>query len=201
MMLYIAVILLFVLATVSLYALIKSKHNSIIMMLLIPSLLASTLYSGWAIFALQGTPRKGLPDGEVEVLWVDVMKPYIHFTVREPEEITPTYWVIPYTKENAKKMQQVGEQAEGMQQMGQALKGKFSKKRNDESESDEVNFDKIKRTPLPPKQALQNHGVDPGIVNHSRRQSSEPQERNAPNPDGSIQYPDPPAPGRNPYAQ
>ena len=78
-MIYVASILLFLLAVVSVYALIKSKGNMIALFFLIPVILSSSIYTGYSIYVLQGTPIYSLPEGKVELVWAEMQKPNIVF--------------------------------------------------------------------------------------------------------------------------
>lgn len=163
-MIYIASVLLFLLAVVSVYALIKSKSNLMLLFFLIPIILSSSIYTGYSIYVLQGTPIGGLPEGKVEVVWAEMQKPNIVFLVRHENDTIPKYYRIPYTKENAKLLSSLHRNAAN----GRAEEGQFKPKEPGgiNTESQDVSFDKIKREPLPPKKkALQMQGVDQGIIN------------------------------------
>ena len=82
-MIYVASILLFLLAVVSVYALIKSKENALVLFFLIPIILASSIYTGYSIYVLQGTPINNLPEGKVELIWAEIQKPNIVFCHKE----------------------------------------------------------------------------------------------------------------------
>ena len=90
-MIYIASILLFLLAVISVYALIKSKSNLVALFFLIPIILSSSIYTGYSIYVLQGTPINGLPEGKVELIWAEMQKPNIVFLVRHENTPTPKY--------------------------------------------------------------------------------------------------------------
>ena len=60
-MIYIATLLLFCLAVLTVYAIIQTNKNRILVFLLIPLVLVSSLYTGYSIYALQGTPINTLP--------------------------------------------------------------------------------------------------------------------------------------------
>lgn len=163
-MIYVASILLFLLAVVSVYALIKSKGNMIALFFLIPVILSSSLYTGYSIYVLQGTPIYSLPEGKVELVWAEMQKPDIVFLVRHEESPIPKYHRIPYTKENAKLLSALNQMAG----MGHPQEGEFKPKEEGglSQENQDVSFDRIKREPLPPKRsALEIQGVDQGIIN------------------------------------
>jgi hypothetical protein len=163
-MIYVASILLFLLAVVSVYALIKSKENAIVLFFLIPIILASSIYTGYSIYVLQGTPIHSLPQGKVELIWAEIQKPNIVFLVRHEDTSIPKYYRLPYTKENAKLLGNLSEQAE----KGSPQTGEFKppNKGGSITVNQDVSFDRIKREPLPPKKnALKLQGVDQGIIN------------------------------------
>lgn len=163
-MIYVASVLLFLLAVVSVYALIKSKSNFVALFFLIPVILSSSIYTGYSIYVLQGTPINGLPEGKVEVIWAEMQKPDIVFLVRHENKPIPKYYRIPYTKENAKILQGLHQSAS----MGHPQEGEFKPKEDGgiRIENQDISFDKIKREPLPPKRSsLEIQGVDQGIIN------------------------------------
>ena len=167
-MIYIATLLLFSLAVLTIYAIIQSGKNNVLTFFLIPLVLISSLYTGYSIYALQGTPIDSLPKGEVEVLWAEVQKPNIYFLVRHVDDPKPAFYRMDYTKENAKKMQDLSEKADA----GQPSNGEFKLKDKDGgiSQMKEFTFDTIRRESLPPKvKSLQMQGVDDGIINKIAR--------------------------------
>jgi len=128
-MLNIAFILLFLLATVSIYALIVSKKNYLILFILTPLILSSSVFTAYSIFALQGTPIDGVPNHDVKVLWVEMSKPDIFFVARtedpDDEDRDPKFYRIDYTDENKKTMKKLQEEAAANQGLG--VVGKFKK--------------------------------------------------------------------------
>jgi len=163
-MVYISIGLLFGLAVLTVYALIQLGRRNTITFFLIPVALVASIYAGYTMFALQGTPINMLPKGEVEVLWVEVQKPEIYFTVRHSGNTEPTYYSIPYTDENAKRMNELGEKAaKGMKVEGEFSEGEQDK--SDLSKQNIISFDDIERFNLPPKKAqLRRDGVDQRII-------------------------------------
>jgi len=163
-MIYVASVLLFLLAVVSIYALIKSRSNLILLFFLIPIILSSSIYTGYSIYVLQGTPINNLPEGKVELIWAEMQKPDIIFLVRHEDETIPKYYRIPYTKNNAKLLAGLNKMAGA----GHPQEGEFKPKETGgiNIDNQDISFDKIKREPLPPKKkALQLQGVDQGIIN------------------------------------
>lgn len=165
MIIYAGIGLLLGLAILTVYALIQLGRNNTLTFFLIPVALVSSIFSGYTMLALQGTPIDGIPEEQVEVIWVEVQKPHIYFNVRPVGELQPVYYRIPYTEDNAKKMQELAEAAG----KGRPEKGKFKKAdgdRKDQSKSFEIQFDNIERSPLPIKKSqLKRDGVDQRIIN------------------------------------
>ena len=164
-MIFMSAGLLFAMAVLTVYAMIQLGKNNVITFFLIPLALVSSIFTAYTIFALQGTPVAGIPKGEVAVLWAEVQKPHIYFLVRHSgEETRPVYHSIPYTEDNAKKMNELAKKAA----RGQPQEGEFTDrpKDGDLSPNDEIYFDNITRSALPPKKkALMIQGVDQGIIN------------------------------------
>ena len=163
-MIYVASVLLFLLAVVSVYALIRSRSNLFLLFFLIPIILSSSIYTGYSIYVLQGTPIHSLPQGKVELIWAEMQKPDIVFLVRHEDELIPKYYRVPYTKQNAKLLSGLNRMAS----MGHKQEGEFKPKETGgvNIENQDISFDRIKREPLPPKKnALQLQGVDQGIIN------------------------------------
>lgn len=173
-MLFGAVILFFLMGVVAIYALIQTGKNYALQAVLIPVILVSTLFAGYAIYILQGTPKKGIPDYEVEIVFVEMQKPNILFLARQKAgdddtetDPIPKYFVIPYNDENKKTMNKIMKKME----MGVQVEGKFKKKTNPtgtQPPTGEYQFDDIKREGLPPKTPRDPNdmsGVDTGIQN------------------------------------
>jgi len=164
-MIFMSAGLLFAMAVLTVYAMIQLGKNNVITFFLIPLALVSSIFTAYTIFALQGTPVPGIPKGEVAVVWAEVQKPHIYFLVRhQGEDTRPVYHSIPYTEDNAKKMNELAQKAA----RGQPQKGEFTDnpiKDSDLSKNDEIYFDNITRTALPPKKkALKILGVDQRLI-------------------------------------
>jgi len=100
-MVYTSATLIFITSVITLYALILHRKNLIILIFLIPMLLTSTVYTGYSIYALQGTPIQGIPVGKsVEILWVEPAKPWIRLMLRVEDDPQPVYYKMVYTKKN-----------------------------------------------------------------------------------------------------
>jgi len=147
------------------YALIISKKDYVVLFILTPILLVSSIYTGYAIFALQGTPIDGIPEGEVEIAWVEPANPDIFFVARHTDpdlDNSPKLYRIDYTKNNVKALNEAQQRAAAG---APKAKGKFEKKSGDESDGNEIKFDRISREPLPPKRSeLEAQGVDRAII-------------------------------------
>ena len=144
-MLYIATSLLFFLAFLSLYALIKNNRNLFLLFFLVPVILGSSIFAGYAIFILQGTPIDRLPKGQVEVVWAEAQKPIIVFLVRHEGKPIPKYYRMNYTKDNYRLLDSLAKSTE----KGKPEKGEF--KHFNSKTNPNVKFDTIKRNKLPSK--------------------------------------------------
>jgi len=170
-MIYTSIILFFLMAAVAIYALIQTRKNYILLFILIPFILASAIFAGYSIFVLQGTPRNGVPSGEIEMVFVEMAKPDIVFLARINGEGIPVYYRIPYTKENRDMMNQIMRDLE----MGKVAEGTLKKKprQGSDSQNEDYEWDTIKREPLPPKtSALEHRGVDTGIIRTIQQQQT-----------------------------
>ena len=157
-MLFGAVILFFLTGVVTVYAIIQTGKNYALQALMIPLILVSTIFAGYAIFILQGTPKNGVPDGEVEIVWVEMQKPNILFLARGTEQgdsPIPKYYRIPYNDTNKKEVNKMKKKME----MGVPVQGEFKQKQplpgGNEPPQGEFEFDDIRREGLPPKQGQQ----------------------------------------------
>ena len=173
-MIYGSIGLLFALAVLTVYALIQLGRNNVLTFFLIPLALVASIYTSYTLFALQGTPINSLPEGNVEVVWVEVQKPEIFFTVRHFGKTEPTYYVIPYTTANAKEMDRLlkammkGQRVEGQFQKGEPDTGDLS------HDPDRIHFDDIERHPLPEKkQVLRESGVSSRMADEIHNQEDE----------------------------
>jgi hypothetical protein len=149
------VIGLFLLALISVYALIQSKTNRLVTFVLIPVALIISLYSWQVVKALQGTPIIGLPMNiESRVIYIHNEKPNILFLVQEKSEEyqMPRYYSIPWTESNA-------QEAEKMKRKGQQgipVDGQFkAKDGGGDEESFEFSDIDQRSSPIP-----KNHSLD-----------------------------------------
>lgn len=150
--LYTVSFLLFVLTATTLYTLILNRKNTLALFVLIPLLLTASSYTGYTVYALQGTPIIGqLPeDVQVEVAYVEPAKPWIYLLLRTTESPQPTYYKIPYNEANMKALKgaMLKEDRDGKTP---GVKGKF-KRTNKSDESDDVYIFMQEGAPNPPKQ-------------------------------------------------
>ncbi len=177
-----AVVLFFLIGVVAIYALIQTGKNYAIQVVLIPIILVGTLYAGYAIYVLQGTPRVGIPKNNIELVFVEMQKPWIVFLARDMPEVEgekvdpiPKYYRIAYNEENKKTMNELIKRLEA----GAKVEGKFKAKKvvggGLEPPQGEYIFDNIRREGLGPKQTRPEEdllndyntleGLDPGIQN------------------------------------
>lgn len=117
-----SMVALFIMAVFSSYSLIKSKINKFLTFSLIPVILVTGIISAYAIFSLRGTPIMDIPRSEnVEVVHIEIKKPYILLLAKTDDEQLPKFYALPYTKENARSMQDITER----RQIGLKAEGKF----------------------------------------------------------------------------
>lgn len=142
--------LLFVTSVIALYALILSRKNRIVLLFLIPALLVASVYTGYSIYVLQGTPKAGIPeDTQVEIVWMEVAKPDIRLLLRVEGDTEPTYYRIPYSEENVKELEKAMQQAKALGKEGPD--GVFKKNTGGEENGGEFNFIQKPRTLGPQK--------------------------------------------------
>ena len=67
MIIYISIGLIFALSVLTVYSLIQLGKNNILTFFLIPLALVASIFTGYTLFALQGTPINDMPKGQVEV--------------------------------------------------------------------------------------------------------------------------------------
>lgn len=123
-MVYTSATLIFITSVITLYALILHRKNLILLIFLIPMLLTSTVYTGYSIYALQGTPIVGIPVGKsVEIVWVEPAKPWIRLMLRVEDQPQPVYYKMAYTKKN---MDELNKAAAKASKSGEGkIEGKF----------------------------------------------------------------------------
>ena len=111
---------LFSLILICLYALIQSKANKLYTFIIIPLALVMASMTWQGIKLLQGMPVYGLPETEVEVMWVNDNKPWIFVVLKK--EGQPVLYKIDWSEENKKKMKEL------QRNIGSSLaQGKFEK--------------------------------------------------------------------------
>lgn len=128
--------LLLLLTTISLYVLILNRKNIIVLFVLIPVLLVSSVYTGYAIYALQGTPvESDLPLGvKVEIAYMEASKPWIYLLLRVDNASEATYYKIPYSEEMKRQLEEAQNNAEGNGE--EEAQGEFQKSNNSDFNSD-----------------------------------------------------------------
>ena len=170
MIIYISIGLIFALSVLTVYSLIQLGKNNILTFFLIPLALVASIFTGYTLFALQGTPIDDMPEGQVEVIWVEIQKPNIYFLVRPAGETQPVYHRIAYTNKNADKMQELQKKAKN----GRPVAGEFKLAENGKSDltnNEDIRFDEIERSPLPTKKpVLRDMGVDENLINEIHNQ-------------------------------
>ena len=170
MIIYISIGLIFALSVLTVYSLIQLGKNNILTFFLIPLALVASIFTGYTLFALQGTPIDDMPEGQVEVIWVEIQKPNIYFLVRPAGETQPVYHRIPYTNKNADKMAELQKKADG----GRPVTGEFKEMetgKTDLSRNEDIRFDEIERSPFPTKKpVLRDMGVDENLINEIHNQ-------------------------------
>ena len=147
---HIAILLIFSTSAVALYALIEARKNYFMLFMFTPVILVTSIFSGSVLFSLQGTPIEGIPEFEVEVVWVEMSKPDILFLARNLETGGhPKYYKIPYTDKNKAEMNAIMQALES----DQKVEGKFTEwSGGNESESEDYDFS---LPDLPPEQLKQ----------------------------------------------
>lgn len=124
---------LFTLILVCLYALIQSKANKLYTFIIIPLALMMASMTWQGIKVLQGMPVYGLPEVEVEVMWVNDNKPWIYVVLKR--DGVPVLHKIDWTEENKKKMKEL------QKMVGSSLaQGKFEQKESNNGESNSYVF-------------------------------------------------------------
>ena len=192
-MVYIAAILIFITSVITLYALILNKKNPLILLFLIPALLTSSVYTGYSIYALQGTPiQTGLPtDTKVEIVWMEAAKPDIRLLLRIEDNPTPTYYVIDYTEENMSELNRAIAKAKALGKEG--VDGEFKKNTGGEEKGGEFFFIQKPKTFGPAKDTDPNNYAVPNrpngpIENMGNREDDNMNQDN----DDAINFPDDP---------
>ena len=124
---------LFALILVCLYALIQSKANKLYTFIIIPLALMMASMTWQGIKVLQGMPVYGLPEKEVEVMWVNDNKPWIYVVLKK--DGVPVLYKIDWTEENKKKMKEL------QKMIGSSMaQGKFEETESNNGESNSYVF-------------------------------------------------------------
>jgi hypothetical protein len=124
---------LFTLIVICLYALIQSKANKLYTFIIIPLALIMVSMTWQGIKVLQGMPVYGLPEKEVEVMWVNDNKPWIYVILKK--DGVPVLYKIDWTEENKKKMKEL------QKMIGSSMvQGKFKETETNNGESNSYVF-------------------------------------------------------------
>jgi hypothetical protein len=152
----IAILLIFITSAIALYALIESRKNYFMLFIFTPVILVTSVFSGSILYSLQGTPIPGIPEFEVEVLWVEMSKPDIYFMARNLETGgEPKYYTIPYTEKNKNEMNAIQEALANQQK----AEGKFILLNGGSSQSESENYD-FSLPDLPPEEIKPNQNTN-----------------------------------------
>ena len=144
---------LFILILVCLYALIQSKANKLYTFIIIPLALIMASMTWQGIKVLQGMPVYGLPEKEVEVMWVNDNKPWIYVILKK--DGVPVLYKIDWTEENKKKMKEL------QKMIGSSLaQGKFEETESNNGESNSYVFTPMMDLGEPEEKRSGNDGVE-----------------------------------------
>lgn len=155
---------LFALILVCLYALIQSKANKLYTFIIIPLALIMASMTWQGIKVLQGMPVYGLPEKEVEVMWVNDNKPWIYVVLKK--DGVPVLYKIDWNEENKKKMKEL------QKMIGSSLaQGKFEEDKSNQGESQSYVFTPMMDLTEPEEKR---GGSDREGVNYTPAQSIDP---------------------------
>jgi len=144
---------LFALIIICLYALIQSKANKLYTFVIIPLALIMASMTWQGIKVLQGMPVYGLPEKEVEVMWVNDNKPWIYVILKK--DGVPVLYKIDWTEENKKKMKEL------QKMIGSSLaQGKFEETESNNGESNSYVFTPMMDLGEPEEKRGGNDGVE-----------------------------------------
>tara|TARA_B100000768_G_C11280251_1_gene378148 strand:- start:3092 stop:3718 length:627 start_codon:yes stop_codon:yes gene_type:complete len=164
---------LFALILICLYALIESKANKLYTFIIIPLALIMASMTWQGIKLLQGMPVYGLPETEVEVMWVNDNKPWIFVVLKK--EGQPVLYKIDWSEENKKKMKEL------QRNIGSTLaQGKFETEKSNKGESQSFFFTPMLDYTEPEEKRGQKEGItyEPArSTNTGLTLSTEPEER------------------------
>ena len=144
---------LFALILVCLYALIQSKANKLYTFIIIPLALIMASMTWQGIKVLQGMPVYGLPEKEVEVMWVNDNKPWIYVILKK--DGVPVLYKIDWTEENKKKMKEL------QKMIGSSMaQGKFEETKSNSGESNSYVFTPMMDLTEPEEKRQDGGGVE-----------------------------------------
>lgn len=161
---------LFALILVCLYALIQSKANKLYTFIIIPLALMMASMTWQGIKVLQGMPVYGLPEKEVEVMWVNDNKPWIYVILKK--DGVPVLYKIDWTEENKKKMKEL------QRMIGSSMaQGKFEETKSNKGESNSYEFTPMMDLTEPEEKRNGDDGVEytpaTGVTTNPNRPSLE----------------------------
>ena len=144
---------LFALILVCLYALIQSKANKLYTFIIIPLALIMASMTWQGIKVLQGMPVYGLPEKEVEVMWVNDNKPWIYVILKK--DGVPVLYKIDWTEENKKKIKEL------QKMIGSSMaQGKFEETKSNSGESNSYVFTPMMDLTEPEEKRQDGDGVE-----------------------------------------
>lgn len=157
--LHLASIFIFLLTSLSLYAIILSRKYFFVLLFLIPTALSTSLYTGYIVYTLQGTPIVNkLPEEKIEILFVQPAKPWIYLLLTKEDSETPEYHKIDHTENNLEQLKKAME-AQDRGEKGEQ-QGQFKRQTNSDSNSNEFTFIDSSQSTLPTKDYVFPNGLN-----------------------------------------
>jgi hypothetical protein len=117
-----ALVSLFSLAVISLYALIISKKNSFLTLILIGVILVSSVVSVKALFYYQGLPIDQYPEGDVQILSIALSDSTALIIVQEADHDSPRFFRLTDIEQSKSLLQMIARFTEE----GQVVYGEFN---------------------------------------------------------------------------
>jgi hypothetical protein len=127
-MIILLAISLIILTVFVIISLIRTKFNTLIMVVITPFLLFNIGFGWHTINELWGSAKHGFPLQEVEIVSVHMAKPKIYIMIRRKETGEVRLHTIDSTKENEKRLSEAKEKIKN----GQRMMAKADKARSDE---------------------------------------------------------------------
>jgi hypothetical protein len=129
-MLILLAISLIILTLFVIISLIRTKFNSIIIIIVTPFLLFNIGFGWHTINELWGSAKHGFPKEEVEIVAVHMAKPEIFVVIKRKEDQKIRLHAIPATKENEKRLSDAKEKIK----KGQRMMAKGNDENNNDSQ-------------------------------------------------------------------